>query len=96
MEGLGLRPRPEGLDENGARPSTETLYTVLMLKEGFLGNTAIYPTLAHTDEVLALHREVIDKVFYQIAQIHKAGGEEAILQAIGGEVCQKDFKRLIQ
>ena len=74
----------------------KTLYTVLMLREGFLGSTGFYPTLAHTEEVLALHREVIDKVFYQIAQIAKAGGEEAILQAIGGEVCQKDFKRLIQ
>ena len=73
----------------------KTLYTVLMLKEGFLGNTAIYPTLAHTDEVLALHREVIDKVFCQIGEIIKKGDKEAILEAIGGPVCLSGFKRLL-
>ena len=73
----------------------KTLYTVLMLKEGFLGNTAIYPTLAHTDEVLAIHREVIDKVFCQIGEIIRKGGKEAILEAIGGPVCLSGFKRLL-
>jgi hypothetical protein len=72
----------------------KTLYTVLMLKEGFLGNTAIYPTLAHTDEILQLHRTAIDKVFYQIGQIYKAGGKEAVTEAIGGPVCQTGFQRL--
>jgi len=66
-----------------------------MLKEGFLGNAAIYPTLAHTDEVLAIHREVIDKVFCQIAQIIKKGGKEAVLEAIGGPVRMTGFKRLL-
>jgi hypothetical protein len=74
----------------------KTLYTVLMLKEGFLGNNGFYPTLAHTEEVLARYREAIDKVFYQMAQISRSGGEEAILEAIGGPVCQSGFKRLIQ
>ena len=73
----------------------KTLYTVLMLKEGFLGNTAIYPTLAHTDEILAIHREVIDKVFCQIGEIIKKGGKEAIVEAIGGPVCLSGFKRLL-
>ena len=73
----------------------KTLYTVLMLKEGFLGNTAIYPTLAHTDEILTIHREVIDKVFCQIGEIIRKGGKEAILEAIGGPVCLSGFKRLL-
>jgi glutamate-1-semialdehyde aminotransferase len=72
----------------------KTLYTVLMLKEGFLGNIAIYPTLAHTDEILAKYRVAIDKVFAQIAEIQK-GGKEAILEAIGGPVCLSGFKRLL-
>ena len=72
----------------------KTLYTVLMLKEGFLGNTAIYPTLAHTDEVLAKYRVAIDKVFAQIAEIQK-GGVEAIKDAIGGPVCLSGFARLL-
>ena len=36
-----------------------------------------------------------DKVFYQISQIIKAGGKEAILEAIGGPVAQTGFKRLM-
>lgn len=80
-------------NENGIE--LKTLYTVLMLKEGFLGNNGLYPTLAHTDEVLDLHREAVDKVFYQIAEIIKKGGKEAILEAIGGPVCHSGFKRLV-
>jgi len=72
----------------------KTLYTSLMLKEGFLGNTAIYPTLAHTEEVLALHREAIDRVFEKLGKIIPQG-EQAILDAIGGPVCQSGFKRLL-
>ena len=74
---------------------TRTLYTVLMLKEGYLAGGSCYPTLAHNEQILAHHREVIDKVFCQIAQIIKAGGKEAILEAIGGPVAQTGFKRLM-
>ena len=74
---------------------TRTLYTVLMLKEGYLAGGSIYPTLAHNEEVLARHREAMDKVFYQIGQLQKAGGKDAILAAIGGPVAQTGFKRLV-
>ena len=74
----------------------KTLYTMLMKKEGFLGNTAIYPTLAHTDEILSLYREAIDRVFAEIAKTDKEGGKEALLEAIGGQVCQTGFKRLLK
>ena len=83
-----------GFKEN--KLENKTLYTTLMLKEGFLGNVAIYPTLAHTEEVLALYREAIDKVFYQMAEINKKGGKEAIMEAIGGPVCLSGFKRLLK
>ncbi len=73
----------------------KTLYTVLMLKEGFLGNNAIYPTYAHTDRILDLHRAAVDKVFGEIAEILKKGGKETVLEAIGGPVCQSGFKRLV-
>ena len=82
-----------GFKEN--KLELKTLYTVLMLKEGFLGNTGLYPTLAHNDQVLELHREVIDKVFCQIGEIIKKGGKEAILEAIGGPVCHSGFARLL-
>ena len=73
----------------------KTLFTALMLKQGFLGNTAIYPTLAHTEQILALHREALDAVFAEIGAILRKGGIEAILEAIGGPVCQSGFARLI-
>ena len=72
-----------------------TLYIALMLREGFLGSPDIYPTLAHTDEVLAKYSEAIDKVFAQIAKVYQGGDKEAVLAAIGGPVCQTGFKRLI-
>ena len=73
----------------------KTLYTVLMLREGFLGGTGLYPTLAHNEKILALYREAIDRVFDQIAATLKKGGKEAVLEAIGGPVCQSGFKRLL-
>ena len=74
----------------------KTLYTVLMLQEGFLGNTAVYPTLAHNDEILEKHRVAIDHVFKKIGEILKQGDRQAILDAIGGPVCQTGFARLLK
>ena len=73
---------------------TKTLYTALMLKEGFLAQGGFYPTLAHNEKIMAKHREANDKVFYQIAQAIKKGGKEAVIEAIGGPVCQSGFQRL--
>lgn len=74
----------------------KTLYTVLMLDEGFLGGVGFYPTLAHNEEILSMHREAVDKVFEKIAEILKKGGVEAVLEAIDGKVCQTGFKRLLK
>ena len=67
-----------------------------MLKEGFLGNTGLYPTLAHTDEIIEMYRVAIDKVFKQIATIVAKNDYQAILDAIGGPVCQSGFARLLK
>lgn len=69
----------------------KTLYTVLMLKKGFLGNTALYPTVAHTPEILEKYKAAIDEVFGEIAEILKKG---TVKESIGGPVCQVGFKRL--
>lgn len=73
----------------------KTLFTAWMLKEGFLANNAIYPTLAHNDEILSWHREVLDRVFEKIGETLRDGDEERIRQAIGGPVCQSGFARLV-
>ena len=69
----------------------KTLYTVLMLERGFLGNNAIYPSLAHTPEILDLHRDAVDEVFGLIA-VHIRNGD--IDGAIGGPICHTGFARL--
>lgn len=74
----------------------KTLYTVLMLDEGFLANTACYPTLAHTPEVVERYAEAVDTVFGKMADILKKGGVEAVVEALDGKVCQTGFKRLLK
>ena len=72
-------------------PALKTLYTVLMLEQGFLGSSAIYPTLAHTPEILDRHRAAVDEVFGRIAGHIKAGDVEG---RIGGMACHSGFTRL--
>ncbi len=74
----------------------KTLYTVLMLDEGFLANTACDPTLAHNYEIVARYRDAIDVVFGKIADLLKKGGKESVLEALDGKVCQAGFKRLLK
>ncbi len=74
----------------------KTLYTVLMLDEGFLGNVSCYPTLAHDETILKLHYEAVDRVFFKISQILQSGGIDAVLHALDGKVCQTGFKRLVK
>jgi glutamate-1-semialdehyde 2,1-aminomutase len=69
----------------------KTLYTVLMLKKGFLANTAIYPTVAHTQSILEMYYTAMDEVFSDIADIIKKG---IIVESIGGEPAHTGFKRL--
>lgn len=44
-----------------------SLYTQLMLKQGFLAGCSIYPTLAHNDEVIEKYDRAVGKVFAEIA-----------------------------
>jgi len=69
-----------------------TLYTQLMLGRGFLAGTSIYPTLAHTDEIVALYGEAIDAVFGEIAAALAAGEAKARLR---GPVAHSGFRRLL-
>ncbi len=73
----------------------KTLYTVLMLKQGFLGVNCCYITLAHTPKIMEKYEKAIDVVFGQMSEILKKDDYNAILDAIGGPVCHSGFKRLI-
>ncbi len=69
-----------------------TLYTQLMLDRGFLAGTGIYPTLAHTEKIIALYGNAIDEVFAIIAAALKKGNVKDLLQ---GPMAHSGFKRLI-
>ncbi len=45
------------------------LFTTLMLAEGFLAAPMIYPTTAHTDEIVGRYGEATDRVFARIARV---------------------------
>ncbi|UCH33163.1 MAG: aminotransferase class III-fold pyridoxal phosphate-dependent enzyme, partial [Armatimonadota bacterium] len=68
-----------------------TLYTQLMLERGFLAGASIYPTLAHTDEIVSLYGDTIDKVFAIIARALKQGKVGEMLK---GPVAHSGFARL--
>jgi len=69
-----------------------TLYAQLMLGRGFLAGTALYCTMAHTDEIIAMYAEAIDEVFAEIAAILSA---DAVEKALRGPVAHTGFRRLL-
>ncbi|HHW32145.1 MAG TPA: aminotransferase class III-fold pyridoxal phosphate-dependent enzyme [Clostridiaceae bacterium] len=70
----------------------KTLYTQLMLERGFLGNTAIYVTAAHNEEIVEKYSKAIDEVFAIQAEAIK---EDKIEELLKGPVCHSGFKRLL-
>ncbi len=69
-----------------------TLYTQQMLGLGFMAGTGLYPTLAHTDAVVDLYAEAIDRVFGELAQ---AVARDDVMSRLRGPVAHSGFKRLL-
>ena len=69
-----------------------TLYTQLMLQRGFLAGVLIYPTLAHTDEIVDRYGEAIDDVFGVIAD---ALSTDSVKARLAGPVAHNGFRRLL-
>ena len=69
----------------------KTLYVQYMLKKGFLAGVSIYPTIAHTDEIVNLYSEAIDDVFSQISYDLK---NDKVSEALTGPAAYSGFKRL--
>ena len=69
-----------------------TLYTQLMLDRGYLASPSIYPTLAHTEEIVEAYGDAIDGVFREISE---AIAEERIEKSLKGPVAHSGFKRLL-
>jgi len=69
----------------------KTLYTQLMLNEGFLATTAFLAAFSHKKEHVQKYLNATDKVFAIIAESIKKGNPEKYLK---GPVCHSEFKRL--
>lgn len=70
----------------------KTLYTQLMLERGFLAGVAVYPTLAHTDEIISLYDAAIDEVFEEVADALR---QDNVTQRLRGSAAHTGFKRLL-
>ena len=69
-----------------------TLFTQLMLDEGFLAGAAFYPTLAHTDELVEKYSAAVDKVFAKLKILLDDGTLE---KSMKGPEAHVGFKRLV-
>ena len=70
----------------------KTLYVQEMLRRGFLATTAMYVTLAHTEEIVGRYTEAIDEVFQEIAE---ALGKNEVAARLQGPVAHDTFSRLL-
>ncbi len=70
----------------------KTLFTTRMLHQGFLAGTAIYPTFAHTENIIARYEEALDAVFADIASALDQGRVSDLLE---GPPAHTGFKRLL-
>jgi len=77
--------------EHPQAEALRTLYTQQMLAQGFLAGTGLYATLAHTDAVVDLYGEAIDKVFAEIAAMLSDGD---VTKHLKGPVAHSGFRRL--
>ena len=94
----GLPVRVSGLPcmahfafEHEKADALRTLYTQWMLDRGFLAGTALYPSLAHTDEIVAHYAESTDVVFEKIAEALR---QDDVEKSLRGPVAHSGFQRL--
>jgi glutamate-1-semialdehyde 2,1-aminomutase len=70
----------------------KTLYIQGLLDRGFLANTAIYVTLAHTPEIIARYTAAVDEVFAQVADALR---HDEVRARLRGPVAHSGFQRLL-
>ena len=63
-----------------------------MLKLGFIAGNSVYASYAHTDDLVQLYLEAVEKVFGRIADIGSAGKE--VKSYLKCDICHAGFERL--
>lgn len=71
--------------------AAKTLYTKLMLEEGFLASTAFYASFAHKEVHVRKYLRATDSAFKEIASAIK---NNCVAKKINSPVCHAGFKRL--
>ena len=69
----------------------KTYITQEMLKKGYLAGTSLYPSIAHTPEILNGYFDELDGIFANIRDFEDG---KDVMKALDGPVCQSGFKRL--
>lgn len=85
----GIYPLSHFAFDNKSPLVMKTLFTQLMLEEGFLATTGLYSSFAHKDEHLNLYEKAVNSVFEKLKNMQNE--PEKFLRA---EVCHSGFKRL--
>ena len=70
----------------------KTAFTTRMLGHGFLAGTAIYPTLAHTESIVARYAEALHTVFAELAATLAQG---RVVDLLEGPPAHQGFRRLL-
>ncbi len=70
----------------------KTLFVQQMLEKGFLAGTAVYPTLAHNNELLNLYQTAVRQTFRELKSMCDTETPEKFLK---GPEADKGFKRLV-
>jgi glutamate-1-semialdehyde 2,1-aminomutase len=78
--------------EHDESETLRTLYVQLMLERGFLAGTGLYPSLAHTGEVVERYGEAIDEVFEEMARLMHS--DAPLSKHLRGPVAHSGFRRL--
>lgn len=71
--------------------AAHTLFTQLMLEEGFLASGTFYPTFAHTENHVDRYLKATERAFEVIANALRKGSVEKLLR---GPIAHAEFKRL--
>jgi hypothetical protein len=94
----GLSIRPAGLPSLATfdiagfdTPTVKTFITHEMLKRGFIAGTALYASIAHTDDVLDHYFEEFDEVIRMVAE---ANSSAELARRLPDGTCQSGFQRL--
>jgi len=89
----GTPPLPAFAFQYPEAATMKTLFTQLLLEQGYLASTSVYMTYAHTDPLLDGYAEAVARAFSEISFLLKKG-PEILAQHLKGPVAHSGFSRL--